>query len=1304
MTEGEVFDPETSYDGTRILFSMRRDGEDWFNLYEIGADGTGLVQLTDGPFNDVYGVYLPDGRIVFVSDRSGYLEEYHEERTETLWAMNGDGTGIEQLTFNPGTVFDPTVLHDGRILFSLWDTFMLNIPGPDKHETYLMTIRPDGTEEGHFFGLRQYRFFNRERHSGVALNQASQMPDGTILAITEMGPSILDLSRGMDPTAALWPVFPGATTIQLGGATHRVHLSPVGSRSTPYALPDGRFLLSATLPGARDLAIYVCDPNTRQMQLIFNDPAAAEFDARPIFTPRPRPAVLPHKGGFAGAGRSRAGGRVPVTGRARFAVVNGRRSDNAEHQRALKRARYYRVIEALHTAVTSSSHTSLATRILGTVPILPDGSAHFEAPADTPLFLEPLDAAGRQIEFSWRYPVTSLPGGARQPIMEMSYMSARPGESKSCNGCHAPQGEAADQPEFVRALSRRPVQVHRDTTDIIYRRNEPDEYRTAARIGEAPKYAPWLSSQNPDTRRRACEMLMEIEDGGRPHAPAIAGLLRDESVDVRRAAALALGRLGTPQSVPPLVEALDDSDWQVSFHAATALEAISACIPPQEWGGSTKEFYQGLLAKIGGVEGLEKTIGAGPASLLASGQSSNPDLLVRWYEAAGRLGPKAPESARRIVRAALSGPLPPPVTFQPQVGKRHPLEADPPELSAIIAAGWMQDADSVPMLIGWLSRYEYQDHITEAALALGRIGNQQAVEALWQALRRDVPNKAPYMSRYLQRGPRPEEYAMMRGLILAGQGPKMEDVHLIIALAPGSFLEKPRYEDHLRPESQRVLLGRILLENVALRKRCVDLFASILRHDPVARDDPLYKQVLKGVNLERPFAEHRRPFPVIEQIEPEQALWLLGYLADHESEVQSAALLPYLTSENWREKIDAAVILHRFGFGPDVARVLATEAAKPYGFKEIMGIGKSHYDENFRDKCYMVFALARHAEDVKLLETFADPKKHYRDIRYGLALGLGTRGTPDGIDLLTKLAAGDPVSVIRRHARESLRAVQETQQLAGNPIPNVALARPAPFEVHYPPRGLNWPAPVVLSLPKAAPLDSDSSKSLVQLVSHGLEADQYRDLNNSNNQAPGAKRMMISHIDEFDRGVDLLCAKYSESSGPTIQGMLDSPYPTAHFLALREVSEGSVSADEDMLISKLHAFAKTADTVGFYWTCEALGRHGSPKAIPALAKYATDDVFPNLHGPLGMGYGYPAAKALARLAAKLSHPEVNRLLSSENIWLRSGALAGLTDANAPGIRDLLTQLLKEDQPGIIHNHCRVGLRTLGNSPEASVEQ
>ncbi|NQT15394.1 MAG: HEAT repeat domain-containing protein, partial [Planctomycetes bacterium] len=934
LTEGEVFDPEPSYDGTRILFSMRRDGEDWFNLYEIGADGEGLVQLTDGPFNDVSGVYLPDGRIVFISDRAGYLEEYHEERTEVLWIMNGDGTDLRQLTFNPGTVFDPTVLADGRILFSLWDTFMLNVPGPDKHETYLVTIRPDGTEESHFFGLRQHRFFNRERHSGVAFNQASQMSDGTILVMTEMGPSILDPSRGLTPAEALWPVFPGATSIQLGGATHRVHLSPTGSRSTPYALPDGRFLLSATLPGARDLGVYLCDPKTRRLELVFNDPLNAEFDARPIFLERPRPATLPDKVRFAGGGGAFSGARrtrgdtldrVPVTGRARFAVVGGRRSDNPEHERALERARYYRVVEAMHTAVTSSSHTNLATRVLGVAPVLADGSAYFEAPADTPLFLEPLDAAGRRLLFDWNYPVTSMPIHSKQHVMEMSYVTSRPGEMKSCNGCHAPQDEATHRLAFVgAALGEKPVRLERDATDMLYRRNEPDEYRTGARIGEAPKYRPWLASPDAELRRRGCELLAGIEDGARSDAAAIGGLLEDESIAVRRAAALALGRLGGPDSAPALVRALDDADWEVRFHAATALEVITACSPGEDLDDdSRREFYASLVGALGGAEGLKEAIGRGPSGLVSLSESLSEDLVTgrgpmlrrgfrigsrreasdlagAWFEAAGRLGASAPDSARRLVREALGVPLPPAVQFEPRAGKRHALEGEPPELAAIRAAGWIRDAASAALLIPWLSRYEYHDHATEVALALGRIGSAEAVDALWEALRRDVPNLRPFLNRYLQRGPRPEEYAMLRGLILAGASVKMEDVHLVVALLPGAFLEKPRFEDRLRPESQRVLLGRLLLEKAGLRRKAVELLAGVLRGDPAPDDDPLYAEILKGINLERPFAEHRRPFPVVSQIEPEHALWFLGCLAVDKAEAPDELTVSYLTSENHR--------------------------------------------------------------------------------------------------------------------------------------------------------------------------------------------------------------------------------------------------------------------------------------------------------------------------------------------------------------------------------------------------------------------
>jgi len=412
LTTGEVYDPEPSYDGKKLLFSMRKDGEDWYHLFEMQLDGSGLRQLTDGPFNDISGVYLPDGQIVFCSDRSGVLDEYHEERSEFLFSMKSDGSHIEQLTFVPGIYFEPTILQNGLILCSFWDAFHISVAPFIKHETYLITLRPDGTEERPLFGAGQYKFYNRNRHSAIGLTRPGELPDGRILVQSEMGPSLYDPNLGTALATSLTPVFPATTSVQTGGTTFMAHLSPTGTRSSPYPLPDGRFLMAATPPGSRDIGLYAVNPDTRQIELLFDRPNVSEWDAVPIGLSRPVPRTLPEKV------------RDKQSAFATFIVVDTHAADTPERVELNQRARFARVLQAEYTDVTTSSHTSLETRILGTVPIFPDGSIAFEAPAETPLFVETLDARGQRL------------------VLQAGYMSARAGEVKSCFGCHAPQGEA----------------------------------------------------------------------------------------------------------------------------------------------------------------------------------------------------------------------------------------------------------------------------------------------------------------------------------------------------------------------------------------------------------------------------------------------------------------------------------------------------------------------------------------------------------------------------------------------------------------------------------------------------------------------------------------------------------------------------------------------------------------------------------------------------------------------------------------------------------------------------------------------
>jgi len=54
--------------------------------------------------------------------------------------------------------------------------------------------------------------------------------------------------------------------------------------------------------------------------------------------------------------------------------------------------------------------------------------------------------------------------------------------------------------------------------------------------------------------------------------------------------------------------------------------------------------------------------------------------------------------------------------------------------------------------------------------------------------------------------------------------------------------------------------------------------------------------------------------------------------------------------------------------------------------------------------------------------------------------------------------------------------------------------------------------------------------------------------------------------------------------------------------------------------------------------------------------------------------------------------EVKRLLKSENVWLRAGALRGLAETEASGVRDLLIAAAAADQPALARQEALVQLR------------
>ena len=116
-----------SADGSKLLFSSNQEGN--FEIWLADADGSHLVNLTNNPARDVYGVWSPDGRtIAFASDRDG---------NDAIYLMRSDGTGLRRLTDPEDRSTFPTWSPDGKKI-----AFMCR---RDKPHVYVMNA--DGTNQ-----------------------------------------------------------------------------------------------------------------------------------------------------------------------------------------------------------------------------------------------------------------------------------------------------------------------------------------------------------------------------------------------------------------------------------------------------------------------------------------------------------------------------------------------------------------------------------------------------------------------------------------------------------------------------------------------------------------------------------------------------------------------------------------------------------------------------------------------------------------------------------------------------------------------------------------------------------------------------------------------------------------------------------------------------------------------------------------------------------------------------------------------------------------------------------------------------
>lgn len=512
----DVKDLATSPDGRKLLFSMRApeipnaddDDQPTWNIWEYDLDDAVLRQvIEDNIFaeegHDVTPQYLPDGRIIFSSNRQERgrailldeekpqyhgLDDKRQEEAFSLHVMDPDGGDRQQITFNASQDLQPTVLDNGDIVF-------LRRDGAGPHDRLsLYRAKPDGSDLELYYGYHTQNTGTED--SPAVFAQPRELPDGRLLVTLtpretqRLGGSLVAVN-GVDFIAADQPTRanagasgPGQESLVANTVdTRDGEISRGGDFSSAFPLFDGtdRLLVSWSQCRLIDPATQANAPCTDA--LIAHDAETADplyglwiYDTRDgtqlpvkipdeglmytdavVLAPRPVPSdwspeavnpewveqevgVLHIRSVYDRDGLDAApGGLAAISDPARTPT------DNRE-RRFLRIVKNVPIPDDDVRDFDNSAFGVTAAQgmrdIVGYVPLEPDGSAKFKVPADIPFMVDLVDARGKRV-------------GQRH----QNWLHLRPGEVRECTGCHTADSQLPHGRRDAEAASSNPGAV-----------------------------------------------------------------------------------------------------------------------------------------------------------------------------------------------------------------------------------------------------------------------------------------------------------------------------------------------------------------------------------------------------------------------------------------------------------------------------------------------------------------------------------------------------------------------------------------------------------------------------------------------------------------------------------------------------------------------------------------------------------------------------------------------------------------------------------------------------------------------------
>jgi hydrazine synthase alpha subunit-like protein/WD40 repeat protein len=420
--KGGVRDPVVHYNGQTILFSWRKGESKHYHLYRINADGTDLRQLTDGGFDDFEPCFLPDGGIMFVSTRCKRWVNCWLTQVAVLTRCDSDGNNIRMISSNLEHDNTPWVLPDGRVLYQRWEY----VDRSQVHYHHLWTTNPDGTGQMVYYG---------NQHPGIVMIDAKPIPH------TDKVVALFSPGHGRrEHAGAVVVIDPSA------GPDNHSCVRTIDAQDNfrdPWPFSEQAFMV------ARSAEILLMDGQGQVATLHRLSAADTEagyqvHEPRPIITHR-RERVIPQR-------------IDPDQGTGQLILANvyaGRNMADVEPGEIKKLL----VIESLPKPINytggmdplSYGGTFTLERIVGTVPIEPDGSAYFDLPALRSFFFVALDQNDLSVK------------------RMQSFLTVQPGEVTSCVGCHEQRTRSILPDHNLMALNRESSRIEpiEDCPDVF---------------------------------------------------------------------------------------------------------------------------------------------------------------------------------------------------------------------------------------------------------------------------------------------------------------------------------------------------------------------------------------------------------------------------------------------------------------------------------------------------------------------------------------------------------------------------------------------------------------------------------------------------------------------------------------------------------------------------------------------------------------------------------------------------------------------------------------------------------------------